>query len=45
MFWDIQYYNLRTFKDFVLLFSCKFFIKNKVYLPIDRLNIEDVFVK
>ena len=45
MFWDIQYSNFRTFKDFLKLFSCKIFIKNKVCLPIDHLNIEDVFVK
>ena len=45
MFWDIQYSNFRIFKDFFLLFHANFFIKIKVCLPIDRLNIEDVFVK
>ena len=42
MFWDIQYSNFRIFKDFYLLFSCKFFIQSKVCPPIDRLNIESV---
>ena len=45
MFWDVQYSNFRIFKDLLNFFSCKIFIKNKVCLPIDRLNIEDVFVK
>ena len=30
---------------FFYFFHAFFFIKNKVCLPIDRLNIEDVFVK
>ena len=45
MFWDIQYYKFRIFKDFFLLFHANFLLKNKVCLPIDRLNIEDVLVK
>ena len=44
--WDIQYSNFRIFKDFFKTFFMQnFHKKNKVYLPIDRLNIEDVFVK
>ena len=47
MLLDIQYSNFRYFKDvfFFYFFSSNIFIKNKVCLPIDRLNIEDVFVK
>ena len=45
MFWDIQYSNFKIFKDFFYFFHAKFLQKNKVCLPIDRLNIEDVFVK
>ena len=44
--WDIQYSNFRFFKDFFFTFFMQFFYKkNKICLPIDRLNIEDVFVK
>ena len=45
MFWVIQYSNFKCLRIFFFTFFMYFFIKNKVCLPIDRLNIEDVFVK
>ena len=46
MFWVIQYSNFKFLRIFFYFFFMHFFsIKDKVCLPIDRLNIEDVFVK
>ena len=46
MFWVIQYSNFKFLRILLFyFFHVFFFIKNKVCLPIDCLNIEDVFVK